>query len=76
MDEAVDEALGTLRGAVEEIEAIGQRLHTRMLSDDIPWGAGSDISAEFNDDIDRLAKDLAKAEKVLSAALTPQEPSK
>lgn len=70
MTDDQDEALGTLRGAAEDLERLSEELHNRCMGDDIPTRAGDDMSEEFTRRIDIIKADIAKAEKVLAKSLS------
>lgn len=61
----LDEQLGSLRGAAEDVESLLQDLWTRMLSDDIPWGAGQEISGEFCSRLRDLEANIQAIENAL-----------
>ncbi len=64
-----EEPLGTLRGLAEELTDLGQRLHSRLSADDIPWSAGTDMQGEFGDEHDRISRQLIAAEQQLASAI-------
>lgn len=75
MTEDQDEALGTLRGLVEDVADVSQRLYSRLMSGDIPWDAGTEASAEFCAELETIEKSLRSAEKMLSASLVVEAKS-
>lgn len=74
MKEKDDRALGQLRGAVEDLDGLARRLWTRMQQGDIPWDAGSEIGAEFCEEIRDVRASVDAAERALSASLAEAQP--
>lgn len=70
--EALTEHVDALRSLHDDLvnpkHGLSQRLYSRLNSDDIPWGAGGEISAEFCGEIDDVGKALAEAVAALSPA--------
>lgn len=71
------EALDELSSAADDIETIAQGIHTRLMSDDVPWSVASEVDGEFSLEFERVEKRLKQVHRTLTQALTQrQEQSK
>ena len=68
-----EEPLDEISSAVDDIETIAQGIHTRLMSDDVPWSVASEVDGEFSLEFERVEKRLKHAHRTLTQVLTQRQ---